>query len=185
MATAAQPKLMTAEEFLASDLGEGRFELVRGQVVFIPPGTPLHGLHCGHVAFALESYGRRSGHGYGIIFGPVLTGRGPDTVRGADICFYSHARWPREQVGDELPPVVADVVVEVYSPAMQPAEVRQKVNEYLEADVPLVMVVHSAWRQVALYRPQEPIPIVLAEADVIENLPELPGFRCPVSDFFV
>jgi hypothetical protein len=26
--------------------------------------------------------------------------------------------------------------------------------------------------------------IVLREDDVIENLPELPGFRCPVSDFF-
>ena len=28
-------------------------------------------------------------------------------------------------------------------------------------------------------------PTVLEEDAVIENLPELPGFRCPVADFFV
>ena len=37
MATVAQTKLMTAEEFMAADLGEGTFELVRGEVVEVPP----------------------------------------------------------------------------------------------------------------------------------------------------
>ena len=32
MATATKTKLMTAEEFMAADLGEGIFELVRGEV---------------------------------------------------------------------------------------------------------------------------------------------------------
>ena len=185
MATVAQPKLLTAEEFMAADLGEGRFELVRGEVIPIPPGSLLHGLHCANVCYALESYGRKSGYGYGMIFGPVLTGRDPDTVRGADFCFYSQERWPRSQVGCNLPPAVANAVVEVYTPPMQPGEVRRKVSEYLDAEVPLVMVLHSERRQVALYRPGEPIPVVLASDDVIENLPELPGFRCAVADFFV
>ena len=36
-----------------------------------------------------------------------------------------------------------------------------------------------------IYRPDDPIPVVLAEHDIIENLPELPGFRCPVAELFV
>jgi Uma2 family endonuclease len=185
MATASQSKLMTAEEFMAADLGEGRFELVRGEVVFIPPATPLHALHNSSVCYALESYGRKSKFGYGLIYCPVLTGRDPDTVRGADIGFYSHDRWPETQVGSELPPVVADVVVEIYTRPMSPGEVRRKVNEYLEAQVSLVMVVDSDRCQVALYRPDEPIPAILGRDHVIEDLPELPGFRYAVADFFV
>ena len=30
-----------------------------------------------------------------------------------------------------------------------------------------------------------PNPIFLLEGGVLENLPELPGFRCPVADFFI
>ena len=43
MATVAQTKLLTAEEFMAADLGEGSFELVRGEVVEVPPAMPEHG----------------------------------------------------------------------------------------------------------------------------------------------
>ncbi len=185
MATVAQPKLMTAEEFMAADLGDGRYELVRGEVVLIPPGTPLHGLHCGSIGFSLESYGRGSGYGYGLLLCPVLTERDPDTVRGVDIGYYSEARWPRAQVGYDLPPVVPDLVVEVYSPTMNPTEIHRKVNEYLDAEIHLVIVVHSERHAVALYRPGDVMPVILGEADVIENLPELPGFRCPVADLFL
>ena len=43
MATVAPTKLMTAEEFMKADLGEGTFELVRGEVVEVPPPMPEHG----------------------------------------------------------------------------------------------------------------------------------------------
>ena len=66
MATAAQPKLLTAEEFMAADLGEGTFELVRGEVVEVPPPMPEHGRVCVNSGFALESYGRQSGLGYAL-----------------------------------------------------------------------------------------------------------------------
>jgi hypothetical protein len=41
MATAAQTKLLTAEEFMAADLGGGTFELVRGEIVEMPPAMPM------------------------------------------------------------------------------------------------------------------------------------------------
>jgi Uma2 family endonuclease len=186
MATASQTKLLTAEEFMAADLGEGTFELVRGEVVEVPPTMPEHGRVCVNTGFVLETYGRQSGRGYALSNdAAVVTERGPDTVRGADVCFYSHARWPRSQLGNTLPPVPPDLAVEVYSPSNRRGAMSQKVTEYLVAGTLMVWVVYPANRSVAIYRSDDEPPLVLREGDVIENLPELPGFRCAVADFFV
>ena len=64
MATVTQTKLLTAEEFMAADLGEGTFELVRGEIVEVPPPMPEHGLVCANVAAILWNYGRQSGYGF-------------------------------------------------------------------------------------------------------------------------
>jgi Uma2 family endonuclease len=186
MATASQPKLMTAEEFMAADLGEGTFELVQGEVIEAPPPMPEHGRVCGNAFFVLELYGRQSGLGFGLSNdSAVLTERGPDTVRGVDVCFYSHARWPRTQVGKTLPPVPPDLAVEVYSPSNRRGAMSQKVAEYLSVGTLMVWVIYPASRSVAIHRSDDQPPLVLREGDVIEDLPELPGFRCTVADFFV
>ncbi len=186
MATAATTKLMTAEEFMAADLGAGKFELVRGEVVELPPAMPEHGRVCVNACYTLETYGRQSGRGYALSNdSAVLTERDPDTVRGADVCFYSHARWPRSQVGNDLPPVPPDLAVEVVSPRNRPGVLFKKISEYLTAGVSLVWVVYPKQRCVAIYRPDEAAPSVLCEDQVLENLPELPGFRCTVAEFFI
>ncbi|MGC1722577.1 MAG: Uma2 family endonuclease [Isosphaeraceae bacterium] len=186
MATDVKTKLLTAEEFMAADLGEGTFELVRGEVIQVPPPMPEHGRVCINVGFALESYGRQTGYGYALgNDSGVVTERGPDTVRRADVCFYSHERWPRSQVGSTLPPVAPDLVVEVYSPGNRRGKAMEKVIEYLDAGFPLVWVVYTKSRQVVIYRSADEAPDVLKQDAVIENVPELPGFRCPVADFFL
>jgi Uma2 family endonuclease len=186
MATATETKLMTAEEFMAADLGDGIFELVRGEVKELPPAMPEHGRVCGNAYYVLESYGRQCGLGYALSNdSAVLTERGPDTVRGADVCYYSHSRWPRAEVGSSLPPVPPDVAVEVVSPGNRLAKIMTKVAEYLEVGIALVWVVYPKRRQVVIYRVNGEETMSLHEQDVIENLPELPGFRCTVSDFFV
>jgi Uma2 family endonuclease len=182
MATDVQPKLLTAQEFMDMDLGEGSFELVRGEVVELPPPRGRHGLVCGNVLFALESFGRRTGFGYTLANdSAVQTERVPDTVRGADVCFYSNARLPRTEVGDEIPPVPPDVAVEVLSPGNRPVEVA----EYLSVGVFVVLIVDPKRRTVAIYRRGDESPILLGDADMLENMPELPGFACAVSEFFV
>lgn len=186
MASATTTKLMTAEEFIAADLGEGTFELVRGEVVKLPPPMPEHGRVCVNAGYVLEMYGRQSGRGYALSNdSAVLTERGPDTVRGADVCFYSNARWPRSEVGAGLPPVPPDLAVEVVSRGDRPGKLTKKISEYLEAGVSMVWVVDPKHRRVALYRPDEEVPIILHDGQVLENLPELPGFRCAVADFFL
>jgi Uma2 family endonuclease len=185
MATVTQTKLLTAEEFMAADLGEGTFELVRGEVVEVPPPKPEHARVCMKVGWIFENYGVASGYGYCLFESAVSTERGPDTVRGPDICFYSHARWPESKVGTGLPPVPPDLAVEVVSPTNRPGEMQRKVTEYLEAGVLLVLVVDPARRKAALYRAGEVFPTILSENEVLENLPELPGFVCSLADFFI
>ena len=45
-------------------------------------------------------------------------------------------------------------------------------------------VVDPGRRTVTVYRGDDPTPAVLTETHVLENIPELPGFRCPVAEFF-
>ena len=186
MATVAPAKLMTAEEFMKADLGEGTFELVRGEVIEVPPSMPEYGVICLNVGATLWNYGKKAGHGYPLSNdSAVVTERGPDTVRGADISYYSEDRWPRSEVGTKLPPVPPNLVVEVYSPGNRPGEILEKLTEYLLAGVSLVWIVYPKSRTVAIHRSLDEPPQVLREDDVIENLPELPGFRCAVADFFL
>jgi Uma2 family endonuclease len=186
MATAAPPKLLTAEEFMDLDLGEGMHELVRGEIIEMPPPTPEHGRICVNVAFALESFGRQSGLGYALSNdSALLTGRGPDSVPGVDVCYYTHARWPRDSVGGKLATVAPDVAVEVLSPGNRPGETLKKISEYLSAGVMLVLLVDPKTKQVGVYRANEPFPNILHESDELEGFPELPGFRLRVAEFFV
>ena len=184
MATATKT-LVTAEEFMKMDLGPGTFELVRGEVIPVPPPRPEHGMICSNAVQILGPYGRQGGYGYVLCNdSAVHTERGPDTVRGADVCFYSHARWPRAQVGRSVPPVAPDLIIEVFSPGNRAGEMRAKVYEDLEAGALMVWVIHPVRRTLSVYRPEELDPTVFQESETLEGFPELPGFRCAVAEFF-
>ena len=187
MATDVKTKLLTAEEFMAADLGDGTFELVRGEVIQVPPTMPEHGLICMNLVVALRDLrqARQVTATQLSNDSAVVTERGPDTVRGADISYYRHEQWPRSEVGSTLPPVHPDLVVEVYSPGNRSGKILEKVAEYLDAGIPLVWIVYPKSRKVMMYRSVDEPPDVLKQDAVIENLPELPGFRCPVADFFL
>jgi Uma2 family endonuclease len=177
--------LLTAEQFL-EQVGDGPYELVRGEVVDVPPFTlHLPATVCANVSAVLGQYGKQTGFGYALSNDfPVLTGRDPDTVRGADVGFYSQARLPFDASNPSLPAVPPDPVVEVYSPSNRRSEILGKVHEYLNVGVQMVWVVHPERRTVTIYRPGDPTPVLLSDRDVLEGLPELPGFRCPVAELF-
>jgi Uma2 family endonuclease len=184
MAT-TQTSLVTAEQFMEMDLDDGNYELVRGEVILLSLDNYHHAFVAAKIGRLLGNYGDKTGYGYALSGDfAVRTERNPDTVRGADVAFYSNARLPYSSSLPGLPEIPPDLAVEVYSPSNRASEMRVKVNEYLDVGVLMVWVVHPNRRNVVIYRVDDPIPTVLTQTDVLENLPELPGFRCAVSDFF-
>lgn len=182
MATATKTRI-TAEEFLKMDLGEGIHELVRGEIITLSPPEYWHGIVCLNAGSILRDFGRRTGHGH-VGSNDSTVGISDITVRGADLCYYSEARWPRSRVGLERPPVPPDLVVEVLSPSDRPGKVFEKLADYLSAGVLMIWFIDPRRRTLAIYRLDDPTPTVLAEADHVEGLAELPGFRCQVAEFF-
>src|SRR5207249_472230 len=121
MSPAAPPpaaeKLLTAEEYLRLPDNGQPTELVRGKVVSVNVPTPRHGQICGQVAYLLRRF--LEDHDVGHVVcndSGVLTERDPDTLRGADVAYYSYQRVPRGPLPAGYLPVAPEVVFEVRSP---------------------------------------------------------------------
>ena len=109
--------LYTAEEFgRRPDPGYPE-ELVRGRIVTMPPPGSRHGKVCYNVAYRMGRF--LEDHDLGHVLtndSGVITERGPDTVRGADISFYSYERVPKGPLPPGYLDVTPDLVFEVLSP---------------------------------------------------------------------
>lgn len=174
-------ELLTAEEF-AKLPGEGRpAELVRGRVVTMNVPGQLHGYLCSTVVALLRTY--VDARGLGRVMSNdsvVITARNPDTVRGADVSYYSYERLPRGPFSNRYVPVVPELVVEVLSPDDRWSKVHEKIAEYLNAGVLIVCVVDPEEQVVHLYYPNQ-AQRMLTKNDQLE-FPELfADFRVPVT----
>ena len=109
MATDVKTKLLTAEEFMAADLGDGTFELVRGEVIQVPPTMPEHGLICVNISRGPMElwHADRSRIPIGQRFGSRdRAGTGYCPWSGHFVSTGT-SDWPRSEVGWTLPPVAA------------------------------------------------------------------------------
>ena len=113
----------------------------------------------------------------------IITQRGPDTVRGADVAFYSYARLPRGPLAPSYGPEVPDLVVEVVSPSDRWPKVLAKVAEYLEAGVTVVVVLDELPPTARLFSADRTTR-ELGPEDVLEIPDLLPGFSVPVRRLF-
>lgn len=184
MATAEQTDLMTAEEFAARPDPGHPEELVRGRIVDMPPPDRRHGYVCGQAFYFLRRWidehdlGRVMSNDSGII-----TERGPDTVRGADVCVYSFARLPKGPLAAGYGPEVPELVVEVLSKHDRWRDVHEKVGEYLRVGVDLVIVLDPDARTALLFGADAP-PRTLAEGDTLALPAPFDGFGERVGRFF-
>jgi Uma2 family endonuclease len=182
--TAPEAVLLTAETFARRPDPGYPEELVRGRIVAMPPPRAGHGQVCGQTVYLLRRF--LEDHDLGHVVSNdtgVITERGPDTVRGADVAYYSYGRVPRGPLPESYLEVPPDVVFEVLSPDDRWPKVLAKVAEYLDAGVGLVVVLDPVRRSLQLFRPDEPVQ-PLSEAEEL-TLPEsLPDFRVCVGRFF-
>ena len=176
--------LLTAEQFAQRPDPGHPEELVRGRVISMPMPRPRHGEICSRVVRILGNWveekdlGRVLSNDTGVI-----TKRDPDTVRRADISFYSYTRVPRGPLPDHYLDVAPDLVVEVVSPSDRWPKVLAKVAEYLDAGTSAVLVFDDS-RRVAHLNRADGATLLLGATDEL-TIPDLFGsFSVSVGRFF-
>ncbi|QDU63347.1 hypothetical protein Pan216_42250 [Planctomycetes bacterium Pan216] len=177
-------KFITAEEYEKLPDPGYPTELVRGEVVMMNVPGFRHGETClltGRIVgnfVAERQIGRVLSNDAGI-----TTNRGPDTVRGADIAYYSYQRVPKSESPKGYPTAKPEVVFEVRSPSDRSGYLLAKVAEYLDAGVLVVCVIDTETERVHVYRQEDVGQILEGEQEL--TLPELdPEFHVAARDFF-
>ena len=183
-AIADPTRLLTVEEYVALPDDGPPTELVRGRVVEGQFTYLYDGFVCSNIIGAVGSHVDSHRLGRTCVNVGVITERNPDTLRGADVCFYSYARLPAGPFPhDEYAPTAPDLIFEVVSASDRWSQVLAKMTEYLTAGVTAVCVVNPRDQTAVVYRDnQNPEPVA---ADAELTLPDvLPGFRVPLREFF-
>lgn len=176
--------LITAEEYLLQAESDRPTELVEGVMYTMNPPGFRHGQICSRIAYLLQGFLEENPTGTVVCNDSgVITQRDPDTVRGADVAYYSYQTVPHGQAPEGYPPGPPDIVFEVLSPNDQVANIKQKTSEYLRAGVAVVGVVDDRQRSITTYRAGDQTD-VLDETDELTFPNELPGFAVPVSKIF-
>ncbi|HEX6122107.1 MAG TPA: Uma2 family endonuclease [Ktedonobacterales bacterium] len=181
---AAQPHLLTAEEFAALPREGLRLELVRGELRAMPPAFADHGSSAMRLGSYLGQY--ILSHNLGEVFAAesgFLLARHPDTVRAPDFAFIQSSRVTPEATAPNWNPVVPDLVVEVVSSSDRPLEVAEKMRMWLDAGVRLVWVVYPARRVIEAHRPQR-ATVTLTASNHLDSAEVVPGFTLPVARVF-
>ena len=182
-AVASPPRLITAEDYLRMPDDGRRTELRRGVIVSMNLPGFRHGEVCSNVLRLIGNYvadhrlGRTLSNDSGII-----TERNPDTVRGADVSYYSYQRMPKGQSPLGYAGASPEIVIEVVSPTNTRREIARKTGEYLNAGVNVVSVVDPQYQTVNLHYADRPTEKL--QGDDLLTLADLPGFSLPVSRFF-
>lgn len=182
--TVAAEPLLTAEEFARRPDPGHREELIRGRTVPMTMPKPRHGYLCNRAGRLFGNFCEE--HHLGWVFNNdtgVITERDPDTVRGADVAFYSYARLPEGDLPDRYPDEAPELVVEVLSPSDRWPQVLAKVAEYLKAGVVVVVVLDDA-RQMAHYFGADGTSRMLGAEEELTLPGVLEGFRAEVRRFF-
>lgn len=180
---ATQLHTMTADELLAMPEDGIRRELVAGEIREMIPAGRRHALVSQNINRSLDAH--VLAHGLGLVYpeyGYVLS-REPDTVRVPDTSFVRTGRLDEGGAEEGYYHGVPDLAVEVISPSDRYSEVRAKVDEYLDAGTPMVVLVDPQNRTVSVFHASG-ARAELTEDDVLDGGDVVPGWTVPVRDLF-
>jgi len=176
-------KLMTVEELSALPDDGYQYELVRGELRRMPPPKPEHGFVCMRLARWLAAFEEV---GNFTVFGNdsgVSLERDPDTVRGPDVAVFRNADLPPRPWTSyfTIPPALAG---EVASPSDAMVDIEEKIEDYRQAGVPLILYLFPEERFVWVDGAGRK-RIVLSENDELDASDVLPGLApIPVAKLF-
>jgi Uma2 family endonuclease len=121
--------------------------------------------------------------------GVVLDAKGylrlyPGRVRVPDVCFIAWKRMPNRECPDEkIWSLAPDLAVEILSEDNTVAEMERKLHDYFNAGSKLVWYVDPKARTVRVYTSVRK-SIALTEADTLDGMKVLPGFKLPIKKWF-
>lgn len=176
--------LLTADEYFRLPDDGRRTELVQGRIVEMSRPGGKYGRVCVRIAYFMEGY--REQHDTGHVLGNdtgIITERGPDTIRGADVSWISYARLPKHLLPEGYPDTAPNLVFEVRSPNDRWRAIHEKIAEYFACGVEYVVIADPQRETVRVYTPDEPDTILRGE-DLLEFPQLLPGFSLAVCRLF-
>lgn len=176
--------LLTAEEFRLLPSDAGPAELYRGQVIEMNLPSPRHGQVCAQVVYLLRQYIEPRGLGNVVSNDSgTITEHNPDTVRGADVAFYSYARVPKGPLPAGYLAVAPELVFEVRSPTDRWGDLLTKTAEYVKAGVVAVCILDPDAESAQVYRTDRPVLVQTADQELA--LPDVLGeFRVVIRKLF-
>jgi Uma2 family endonuclease len=175
----------TADQLLLLPSGMGqRFELVAGELHVMSPAGWQHGAIVGNFQTILGAFIRQKSLGqvFGAETGFQLA-TNPDTVRAPDFAFIAKERIPKKLPGTSFWPGAPDLAVEVLSPSDRTGEVDEKITAWLTAGAQAVWVVDPKLQIVIIHQAGKRAQI-RSVGEILEGDPVVPGFSCPVDEFF-
>jgi len=183
MSSTLSTGLLTAEEF--AEMNDGVLsELVRGEIVEMNVPKFRHGEVCASFAFLLQSIVRSENLGRVLTNGSgIITERDPDTVRGADVAFFSFSRVPAGKPIDGYAEIAPELVAEVLSPSDRWSALHQKVSEYLAMGVDTVLVIDPQEERVHVFH-DDRAGSVLAAGERLSLRGPLDGHSIDVAAIF-
>lgn len=180
-ATITKPVTIEEYEALAED---APYELIRGVLYEVAATKFVHMAVAGKFATHLGAYSVTT------LPGRVLVGEGgfaleadPDSLIIPDVAFIREERMPRKHERRDWARIPPDVAVEVRSPSNTRRETERKIEVYLAAGVPLVLVAGTDDETIAAHTQDGRVRIYRVGED-LDRGDVLPGFRVPVAEFF-
>ncbi|MGH2345595.1 MAG: Uma2 family endonuclease [Chloroflexota bacterium] len=196
---------MTYEDLMSLPEDGNRHELVRGEIVCMPPPKGHHGLVEMALAEAVGRYlygraialdwreeqgrlqrnllvGAMGGGEFGI---RVALPDDPEQVRGLDFCYLSSEQVARYEAAgaDQYFTEVPVLVGEVISRSESAEYVAEKVRDYLAGGARLIWLLFPHTRMVQVFQPDQPTRMLSGEAR-LEGGDILPGFSVALTGLF-
>jgi Uma2 family endonuclease len=185
--TALSPRLLTAADLTAlpAELPSGpvKYELDNGRLVVTAPPADEHSVIQHRIGIALYKHAEALGLGEARSEVGVILRRNPDRVVGPNAAFIAKRSLPVKRSPEGYLETIPDLIIEVRSKNDTPAELRGKVEEYLQAGVHIVWVVEPQSKTVTVLLPKETArEFKIGEMLTAEGI--IPGFKVPVAELF-
>ena len=164
------------------------YELENGEPVAVSLPAPHHGRLVAQVIVEIELHLRRHpgrGRVYGEVGYVLDLPADPERLRGPDVSFVSAERI-RSSGGEPDRGwfrLVPDLVVEIDSPGRRPVIGQRRIQDYLEAGVRLLWVIHAATRSATVYDTHGGVRLVREDGS-LDGEDVLPGLHVTLAELF-